>query len=57
MVSAVASGVGQVRGQKMAKLQHSQKFMEKVHAAVVRQTRMITGDSNISRRIWHFTNA
>jgi hypothetical protein len=57
MVSAVASEVGQVRGQKMAKLQHSQKFMEEVHTAVVRQTRMITGDSNISRRIWHFTNS
>jgi hypothetical protein len=57
MVSVVASGVGQVRGQEMAEAQHSQKFMEEVNTAVVRQTRMITGDPNISRRIWHFTNS
>jgi hypothetical protein len=46
-----------VRGQEMAELQHSQKFMEEVHATVVRQTRMITGDFDISWRIWHFTNS
>src|SRR5258708_39987511 len=54
MVSAVASEVGQARGQKMAKLQHLQKFMEEAHTAGVRQTRMITGDSNISSLIWPF---
>jgi hypothetical protein len=48
MVPAIASGIGEVPGQKMAKLQHSQKFVEEVDAAVVRQTRMITGDFNIS---------
>jgi hypothetical protein len=57
MVSAVAPGVGEVPGQKMAELQHSQKFMEKVHAAVVSETRMITGDFDIPRRIWHFANS
>jgi hypothetical protein len=56
MVSAVAPGVGDVPGQKMAELQHSQKFMEEIHAAVVRQTRMITDDLDISWRIRHFTN-
>jgi len=57
MIPAVASGIGEVGGQKMAKLQHSQKFVEKVDAAVVRQTRMIAGDFDISGRIWHFTNS
>ena len=57
MVAAVAPGVGQVRGQEMAEPQHSQKFVEEVHTTVVRQTRMIAGDSNISWRIWHFTNS
>ena len=33
----------------MADLQHSQKFMEEVNTAVMRQTRMITGDCNIVR--------
>jgi hypothetical protein len=32
----------------MAEAQHSQKFVEEVNTAVMRQTRMITGDSNIS---------
>jgi hypothetical protein len=41
----------------MAELQHSQKFMEEVDAAVVRQTRVITGDLDISRRIGHFANS
>jgi hypothetical protein len=46
-----------MRGQEMAEPQHSQKFMKEVNTTVVRQTRMITGDSNISRRISHFTNS
>ena len=37
-------------GQEMTELQHSKKFMEKVHSAKVRQTGMITGDSDVSRR-------
>jgi hypothetical protein len=55
-VSVVAPGVGQVRGEEMAEAQHSKKFMKEVNTAVVRQTPMITGDSNIPRRIRHFTN-
>jgi hypothetical protein len=43
-----------MRGQEMAEMQSSQKFMEEVNTAIMRQTRMITGDSNIPRRIWHF---
>lgn len=31
----------------MAELQHSQKFVKEVDAAIMRQTRMITADSNI----------
>ena len=54
VISAVAPGVGQMRGQEMAEMQRSQKFMEEVNTAIMRQTRMITGDSNIPRRIRHF---
>jgi hypothetical protein len=43
-----------MRGQEMAEMQRSQKFMEEVNTAIMRQTRMITGDSNIPRRIRHF---
>jgi hypothetical protein len=50
-VALVASGVGQMGGQEIAQLQHSQKFVKKVDTAEVRQARVITGDSNISRRI------
>jgi hypothetical protein len=57
VVPAVASVVGEVRGQEMAELQHSQKFVEEVNTAVVRQTRMITGDFDTPWRIWHFTNS
>jgi len=41
-------------GQEMTEVQRSQKFVEKVNTAIMRQTSMITGDPNISRRIWHF---
>ena len=54
MIPAVASGIGEVPGQKMTELQHSQKFVKKVDAAIVGQPSMIAGDSNISRRIRHF---
>src|ERR1035437_4725982 len=37
----------------MSKLQHSQKFVEEIHSAEVRQTGMITGNSEISRRSSH----
>jgi len=57
MVSAVAPGVGEVGGQEVAELQHSQKFMEEVNAAVVSETRMVTGDFDIPWRIRHFTNS
>ena len=43
-------------GQKMAEMQHSQKFMKKEHSAKVRQARMITGEFDISRRILHSAN-
>jgi hypothetical protein len=36
-------------GQEMTELQHSKKFMEKAHSAKVRQTSMITGNSDVSR--------
>jgi hypothetical protein len=35
------------------RLQHSQKLVEEIHTAAVCQTCMITGDSNISRRVRH----
>jgi len=57
VVPAVASVVGEVRGEEIAELQHSQKFVEEVNSAIVRQTRMITGDSDIPWRIWHFSNS
>jgi len=38
-------------------MQPAQKFVEEVDAAVVRQTRMIAGDFDISGRIWRFTNS
>jgi hypothetical protein len=40
-------------GEEIAQLQHSQKFMEKVSSPKVRQTRMITGDFEISGRSSH----
>jgi hypothetical protein len=57
MVSAVAPGVGEVRGKEVAELQHSQKFMEEVDTAVVSETLMVTGDFDITGRIRHFTNS
>jgi hypothetical protein len=41
-------------GKKIAQLQHSGKFVKKENSAVVRQTRMITGDFNVCRRSPHF---
>jgi len=38
-------------GEEMAKPQHSEEFMKEEHTAKVRQTRMITGEPDISRRI------
>jgi len=49
----VTSGIDQVPGEEMSKLQHSQKFVEKIHSTEMRQTSMITGDSKISRRSPH----
>jgi hypothetical protein len=43
-VATVASRVGQLLGKKMPELQHSQKFMEEVDAAEMRQTSMVPGD-------------
>ena len=40
-------------GQEIAELQHSYKFVKEEGAAKVRQARMFTGDSNISRGISH----
>ena len=40
-------------GQEIAELQHSYKFVKVEGAAKVRQARMFTGDSYISRRISH----
>jgi hypothetical protein len=39
--------------QEVAELQHSQKFMEEVDSSEVRQTSVIKGDFDISRRISH----
>jgi hypothetical protein len=46
-----------MRGQEVPELQHSQEFMEEVDTTIVGQTSMITGDSDISRRISHFSNS
>jgi hypothetical protein len=40
-------------GKEVPQLQHSKKFMKKVHAAEVRQTLVITGDLNVFGRIFH----
>jgi hypothetical protein len=52
-IAVVTSGIDQLPGEEMSKLQHSQKFVEEIHSAKVRQTCMITGDSEISRRSPH----
>ena len=52
-IAVVTSGIDQLPGEEMSKLQHSQKFVEEIHSAEVRQTGMITGDSEISRRSPH----
>jgi hypothetical protein len=46
-----------MQSQKVAELQHSQKLVEELDTAAVRQTRMITGDPDVSWRIWHFRNS
>jgi hypothetical protein len=53
----VLPGVSQAGGQKIAKVQHPQKFVEEVDTTEVGQTPMITGDSYGSRRIAHFRNS
>jgi hypothetical protein len=45
-----------MQSQKVAELQHSQKLVEELDTAAVRQTRMITGDPDVSWRIWHFNS-
>jgi hypothetical protein len=44
-IPSVAAGVIQVACQKLPGMQHSHKFMEEVNATKVRETRMITSDS------------
>jgi hypothetical protein len=46
-----------MRRQEIPELHHSQEFMEEVDTAIVRETSMITGDFDISRRIWHSSNS
>jgi hypothetical protein len=53
----VAPRVGQVPSQEVTELQHSQKFVKEIDTPEVRQTSMITGDSDTSRRISHFANS
>jgi len=43
----------QIPGQEMSQLQHSKKFMNEESAAITRQTRMLEGDSHISRGAKH----
>ena len=56
VVPAIPSRVGQVSGQEVAQLYHSQKFVKEVNPAEVRQTRMIKGDPDISGRVSHSAN-
>lgn len=45
--------VPQMPRQEVTKLQHSYEFVKEEGATKVRQARMFTGDSYISRRISH----
>jgi len=39
--------------EEIPELQHSEKFPEKIDSAKVRQTTVITGEAQISRRVPH----
>jgi hypothetical protein len=49
MVTDIPSRIGQMSGEEMSELQHSEKFVKEVHAAEVRQPRVITGEFDVSR--------
>ena len=49
----MVSEIGQVPGEDITPLQHSEEFLEEVNSAVVRQTSMVTSDFDISWQIWH----
>jgi hypothetical protein len=53
MVTVIPSRIEEMAGQEIAELQHSYKFVKEEGAAKVRQARMFTGDSYISRGISH----
>jgi hypothetical protein len=40
-------------GEEIPELQHSEKFPEEIDPAKVRQTTVITGEAQISRRVPH----
>jgi hypothetical protein len=52
-VALIATGIIQMPMQEAADLQHSQKFVKKESSAIMRQTPMIKGDYNVSRRFSH----
>jgi hypothetical protein len=41
--------ITQSASKKVAKLQHSEEFLEEVNSSIVRQTPMVTGDFDVSR--------
>jgi hypothetical protein len=53
MVAVIPSRIEEIAGQEIAELQHSYKFVKEEGTAKVRQARMFTGDSYISRGISH----
>jgi len=56
----IASRVAQPAVKPMPQLQHSNEFVEKEHATIVRQTSVIKGDFEVSwraaHRVVYFTN-
>jgi hypothetical protein len=48
-VVVIAPGIAQTAMQPVPQLQHSKKFVEEEHAAIVRQALVIKGDSEVSR--------
>src|ERR1035438_8522554 len=53
LVALVAARIQQMPGEKTTQLQPSGKFVEKESPAVMGQTRVIKGDSNVFRRTSH----
>src|SRR2546425_13117889 len=55
-VPVVLPPIPQLPSEKVAQLQHSQEFVKEVDAAKMCQTLVVTGDGDISRRIFHSAN-